>query len=140
MAKKSSKKSSNGVNFKQLSAQRKQKQAKRGKGKDVVLPDGFRVVGRAPSHDFDKHPVLEGERGETKTVEFKEGKNVQERRCCVVVSEEFGAVTLWESAGLRDFFDGTEEGDYIRVEQTGELPAQKKGHNPMRVFSCAVRE
>lgn len=120
---------------------KKTKQLKKGKGKDVVLPDGFRVVGRAPNHDFDKHPLLEGERGETKEITLNAGtKNEKETRCCVVVSEEFGAVTLWESAGLRDLFDGSEEGDYIRVEHTETLAPRKKGQQGMRVFSCAVRE
>lgn len=116
--------------------------SKRGKkAQDIRLPDGYKVVGRAPNWDADKHPVLEGTRGETKDVTLNAGaKDEKETRCFVVVSEELGAVTVWESAGLRDLFDGTDDGDSIRIEFTHTLPPTKKGHNPMRVYACAVKE
>jgi hypothetical protein len=115
---------------------------KRGKkDAEIHLPDGYKVVGRAPNWDVDKHPVLEGVRGPLKTVTWNEGtKQEEERQCMVVVSEELGAVTVWQSAGLRDFFEQTDDGDEVRVEYTHTLPARKKGQQGMRVFSCAVKE
>jgi hypothetical protein len=56
------------------------------------------------------------------------------------VSEELGAVNVWESAGLRDLFEQTEDGDVVRLEYTHTLPPRKKGQQGMRVFSCAVKE
>jgi hypothetical protein len=116
--------------------------AKRGKKtQEIRLPDGYKVVGRAPNWDADKHPVLEGARGETKAVTLNAGtKDEKETQCMVVVSEELGAVTVWESAGLRDLFEQTEDGDSIRIEYTHTLPPRKKGQQGMRVFSCAVKE
>lgn len=126
---------------KNLAAKKSAARGKRQKQQDIRLPDGYKVVGRAPNWDADKNPVLEGTRGETKEVTLNAGtKDEKDTRCMVVVSDELGAVTVWESAGLRDLFDGTEDGDQIRIEFTHTLPPTKKGHNPMRVFSCAVKE
>ena len=111
------------------------------KGAAVNLPDGYKVIGRAPNWDVDKHPVIEGVRGETKEVTLNEGtKSEKETNCMVVVSEELGAVTVWESAGLRDLFGQTEDGDTVRIEYVETLAPRKKGQQGMRVFSCAVKE
>ena len=113
----------------------------RGKARTVKLPEGFRVLGRAESHDFDKHPVVEGERGEARTVTFNRGRpNEEDRECFTIISEEFGAETIWYSAGLRELFEGSDEGDYVRIEYTHTLPPRNKGESGMRVFVCGIKE
>lgn len=133
--------------FRKLAKRSSKKVAKTAKGKSskkaaaVHLPDGYKVVGRAPNWDVDKNPLLEGVRGEVKEVTLNAGtKSEQESQCMVVVSEELGAVTVWRSAGLRDLFEQTEDGDTVRIEYVETLKPQKKGQNGMRVFSCAVKE
>lgn len=123
-------------------ASKKVAKATRGKkGAAVHLPDGFKVIGRAPNWDVDKHPVIEGVRGETKEVTLNEGtKQEKDTNCMVVITEEFGALTVWESAGLRDLFSQTEDGDTVRIEYVETLAPRKKGQQGMRVFSCAVKE
>lgn len=118
------------------------KTAKRGKKNTAVhLPDGYKVIGRAPNWDVDKHPVIEGVRGESKVVTLNAGtKQEKDTNCMVIVTEELGALTVWESAGLRDLFEQTEDGDTVRIEYVETLPARKKGQQGMRVFSCAVKD
>lgn len=128
--------------FRKLAKKTAKKTAKRANKKSagVQLPDGYKVIGRAPNWDVDKHPIIEGVRGETKAVTLNEGtKNEKETNCMVVVTEELGAVTVWESAGLRDLFEQTEDGDTVRIEYVETLEPRKKGQQGMRVFSCAVK-
>lgn len=57
--------------FRKVAKKAAKKVAKGGKRKQsqaVHLPDGYKVIGRAPNWDVDKHPVIEGVRGETKVV------------------------------------------------------------------------
>lgn len=123
------------------SAKKTAKRAKRRNGAAVRLPDGYKVIGRAPNWDVDKHPVIEGVRGETKPVTLNEGtKQEKETNCMVIVTEELGAVTVWESAGLRDLFEQTEDGDTVRIEYVETLAPRKKGQQGMRVFSCSLKE
>lgn len=111
------------------------------KASAVHLPDGYKVIGRAPNWDLEKYPMIEGVRGEVKSVTLNEGtKQEKTTNCLVVVTEEFGALTVWESAGLRDFFEQTEDGDTVRIEYVQTLAPRKKGQQGMRVFSCAVKE
>lgn len=120
------------------------KTAKRGKksnGAAVHLPDGYKVIGRAPNWDVEKYPTIEGVRGEVKTVTLNAGsKSEKDTNCMVVVTEELGALTVWESAGLRDLFEQTDDGDTVRIEFVETLAPRKKGQQGMRVFSCAVKE
>ncbi len=83
------------------------------KAKGVALPDGFRHIGRAPNWDMDKHPVIQGVRGEEKEVEFNangggakkkgvKGKGKGETRTVrtfVVSDETLGAVNVGSRAG-----------------------------------------
>jgi len=128
--------------FRKLAKKSAKKSAKKTRGgKAVDLPDGYKVIGRAPNWDVDKHPTIEGVRGETKAVTLNEGtKQEKETNCMVVVTEELGAVTVWESAGLRDLFEQTEDGDTVRIEYVETLAPRKKGQQGMRVFSCALKE
>jgi hypothetical protein len=107
------------------------------------VPAGYRVIGRAASWDMDKHPVLEGERGKTKEVTFTDKETGEERtiNTMIVQDEELGAVVVWESGMLRDFFDQTDEGDVVRIEYLGiDKKKPKKGHNPAKLFHCLVKD
>lgn len=116
------------------------KKAKRASNKLPTLPGGYKVIGRAPNWDVEKHPVIEGERGEAREVTLDAGtKKEREIRTMIVQDGEIGAVTVWESAGLKDLFDQTEDGDVVRIEYLGEGTA-KKGQNAMRMFQCALKE
>lgn len=108
--------------------------------KQPVLPNGYKVIGRAPNWDVDKHPVIEGERGEIRSVTMDEGtKKEREVRTFILQDDTIGAVTVWESGMLRDLFDQTEEGDKVRIEFLG-LGTAKRGQNAPKLFSCAVAE
>lgn len=110
------------------------------KSADVRLPDGYKVIERSPNWDCEKDPVIEGVRGEIKTRAFKRDGKTQTTRYVVVEDATLGPTTVFESAGLRDFFEQTSEGDHVRIEFIGTTPPTRKGLNPMRNFSCAVRE
>ena len=118
------------------------KKAKRSTKKTaaVRLPEGYKVIERSPNWDCEKDPVIEGVRGEIKQRAFKRDGKTQTTRYVVVEDVKLGPTTVFESAGLRDFFEQTSEGDYVRVEFTGTTPPTRKGNNPMRNFSCAVKE
>jgi len=108
--------------------------------KAPLLPNGYKVIGRAPNWDVEKHPVIEGERGEAKMVTLDEGtKKEREVRTMIVQDETIGAVNVWESGMLSDLFDQTEEGDKVRIEFLG-LGTAKRGQNAPKLFSCAVAE
>lgn len=110
------------------------------RAKPISLPNGYKVVGRAPNWDMDKNPVIQGERSEAREVIFDEGtKKERSVRTMIVSDEELGAVTVWESGMLRDLFDQTEEGQTVRIEYLGLSPTKKKGQNAARLFSCAVK-
>lgn len=118
--------------------------AGKSKSKSVTLPNGYKVIGRAPNWDMEKHPVIEGVRGEEKEVVFtdpkKKGKEAKRTvRTFVLMDDTIGAVNVWESGGLRDLFDQTQDGDHIRIEFLG-LGDAKKGQNPPRLFSCSMKE
>lgn len=103
------------------------------------LPNGYKVIGRAPNWDPEKHSTVEGIRGKTKDVVLDEGtKKERTIRNFILQDEEIGAVTVWESAMLRDLFDNTDDGDTVRIEFLGFGPA-KKGQNAPKLFSCGVK-
>lgn len=109
--------------------------------KPIVLPGGYKVIGRAPNWDFEKNEVIEGERSDVREVIFDEGTKKQRMVRTMIVSDEtLGAVTVWESRGLQDLFDQTEEGNTVRIEFLGYAKAAKKGQNPMKLFNCAVKD
>lgn len=111
------------------------------KAKPIVLPNGYKVIGRAPNWDMDKNPVVEGERGETRTVTFNEGtKKEESRECFIVNDEELGAVVVWNSTGLRDCFEQTEEGQTVRIEYLGQTKPTRKGYSGMKLFSVGVKD
>lgn len=104
-----------------------------------TLPNGYRVIGRAPNWDVEKNPTIEGIRGEAREVTLNEGKRDERTLLTFVVQdEELGAVNVWQSAGLKDLFEQTDDGDHVRIEYLGEGPA-KKGQNPMKLFQCSVK-
>jgi hypothetical protein len=110
-----------------------------------TLPSGYKVIGRAPNWDIEKHPVIMGERGAVKEVDFtqppKKGQKkgeVRTVRTMIVNDETIGPVNVWESGMLTDFFDQTEEGDNVRIEFLG-LGKAKPGQNAPKLFSCGVK-
>lgn len=129
----------------------KQSAAKHSKTSKVVrkasnrspsLPEGYKVIGRAPNWDVEKHPVIEGERGPTNEVKMplKKGQKKPDiRRNCIVTDETAGPVCVWESSMLKDFFEQTEDGNQVRIEFLGYGDA-KKGQNAPKLFSCMMRE
>lgn len=126
-------------------AKAKGKAKKVARGKVPTLPSGYKVIGRAPSWDFEKHPVLEGVRGEDKEIEFQQPKKKGQKkaesrtvRTMIVNDETLGPVTVWESTMLSDFFDQTEDGDQVRIEFLGFGNA-KPGQNAPKLFNCAVK-
>jgi len=126
-------------------AKAKASKGKKASNKVPTLPSGYKVIGRAPNWDVEKHPVIEGVRGETREVEFTQPKKkgqkkaeVRIARTTVVTDETLGPVTVWESSMLGDFFDNTEDGDQVRLEFLGYGTA-KSGQNPPKLFSCAVK-
>lgn len=110
------------------------------KSAQVHLPEGYRVIERSPNWDCEKEPVIEGVRGELKHRSFKRDGKTQTTNYVVIESDKLGPTTVFESAGLRDFFEQTSEGDMVRIEYVETLPPIKKGQQGMRVFSCAVKE
>jgi hypothetical protein len=123
-----------------VKAKAKVKAKSKSKSKPVMLPSGYKVIGRAPNWDIEKHPVIEGERSEAREVTFDEGtKKERAVRTIIVADETLGAVNVWESSGLRDLFDQTEAGDVVRIEYLG-LGKAKKGQNAPRLFSCSMKE
>lgn len=139
------------ANKSKTSAKSKSKSQPKSKRKVVAnkvptLPSGYRVVGRTPSWEIEKNPVIAGERGPTNEVEFaqplKKGQKkaeVRTVRTVVVNDETIGPVTVWESGMLRDFFDQTSEGDNVRIEFLGYGNA-KPGQNAPKLFSCGVKD
>lgn len=110
------------------------------KAKPIQLPNGYKVIGRAPNWDVEKHPVIEGERSEVRMVTMDEGtKKEREVRTFIVADETVGAVNVWESGMLRDLFDQTKEGDVVRIEYLG-LGKAKRGQNAPKLFNCALKD
>jgi len=118
----------------------KAKSNRKSAAKAPVMPNGYKVIGRAPNWNPEKDPVVEGERGEVKEVTMDAGtKKEREVRTFIVQDETLGAVTVWESGMLRDLFDQTEPGDKVRIEYLG-LGTAKRGQNAPKLFSCGVAE
>jgi hypothetical protein len=116
------------------------KAARKASNHAPTLPSGYKVIGRAPNWDAEKDPVIEGERGPLREVTFDEGtKKERTLNVMIVQDDTLGAVTVWESAGLKDLFEQTEDGDTVRIEYLGTAKSAKKGHNPMRLYSCGVK-
>jgi hypothetical protein len=57
----------------------------------------------------------------------------------IVNDETLGPVNVWESGGLRDLFEQTEDGDHVRIEFLG-MGVKKPGQNAPRLFSCSVKQ
>lgn len=114
--------------------------SKRKSTKAPLLPNGYKVIGRAPNWNPESNPIIDGERGEVRAVTMDEGtKKERDVRTFIVQDETLGAVTVWESGMLRDLFDQTEEGDKVHIEYLG-LGKAKRGQNAPKLFSCAVAE
>lgn len=107
-----------------------------------ALPEGYKVIGRAAPWDVDKHPVIEGARGEIHEITMpkrKGEKKAQVRRNFVLTDETIGAVTVWESTMLKDAFDQSDDGDILRIEYLG-LGTAKKGQSAAKLFHVMKKE
>jgi hypothetical protein len=105
----------------------------------INLPDGYKVIERAPNWDVDADPVINGVRGETTELTFKRGTpNEYDAECFVVNDKTLGEVAVWRSGGLAQLFDETSEGDEVYIEFLGYGDAE--GENaPPKLFRCAVK-
>jgi hypothetical protein len=121
-------------------AKKQTKKQTKSKSKTPTLPNGYKVIGRAPNWNFEKDTIVEGERGETHEIIMDKGKKSERVvRNFIMQEETVGAITIWESSMLKDLFDQTEEGETVRIEFLGYGDA-KKGQNPPKLFSVAVKE
>jgi hypothetical protein len=111
------------------------------KSKSNVLPDGYKVIQRAPNWDAVKNPVIEGVRGEVFSVKLNKGKKDERSVNVMTVTDRtLGDVTVWESGMLSDMFERTKAGQTVRIEYLGEGKPAKAGQNPPKLFSAAVKE
>lgn len=105
------------------------------------LPEGYKVIARAPNWDPEKDPVIEGVRGETREFTVKKGTpDEYDARTFVLEDETLGHITVWESAMLKDMFEATEDGDVVRIEFLGLDKPRKKGESGAKLFACSVKE
>lgn len=118
----------------------KSKANSKSKSKSNTLPEGYKVIQRAPNWDAEKNPVVEGKRGPIYNVTLNKGKpDARTVHVMTVSDESLGDVTVWESGMLSDLFERTHEGDTVRIEYLGVGKAAKKGQNPPKLFSAAVK-
>lgn len=114
--------------------------AKAKRAKPIMLPNGYKVIGRAANWNPEKNPVIEGARSADHVVTMDEGtKKERDVRTMIVADETLGAVTVWESGFLKDFFDQTEEGQTVRIEYLG-LGKAKRGQNAPKLFTAMVKD
>lgn len=105
----------------------------------AVLPDGYAVIGRPQNWNPDTNPIITGVRGETHEVVMDKGtKKERTQRNFVLQEDDLGAITIWESSMLKQFFDETEDGDQVRIEFIG-LGEPKKGMQPPKLFVCGIK-
>lgn len=103
--------------------------------KAIEMPEGFEMVSDGTlteGHDFLKDPIVQGIVKSIKTVMLKRGKRMEENRLIIVETTD-DKCAVWESAGLKDLFDGIVVGDSVYIKYDGLLDA-KDGLNPMKKF------
>lgn len=103
------------------------------KAKTPNIPAGYKVIERAPNWDFEKNPIIAGRRGETKEITMDRGKHSErEVRNFILEDKVIGDVVVWESSGLRELFDRTDDGDDIRIEYLGlgDVPVNRDTGKP----------
>jgi hypothetical protein len=104
-------------------------------------PAGYTVLDRAPNWDHDNHPVIEGVRRADEEIPVDKGRATERlQRCMEVIDKTIGAVTIWESAMLRNLFDRTKDGDTVRVEFLGYGTPRSADEQPPKKFTCAVMD
>lgn len=102
-------------------------------------PDGYVSLDRAPNWDHEANPVIEGVRGEIEEQAVDRGRPTERlQRLLSVEDKTLGAVTVWESAMLRNLFDRTVAGDTVRIEFLGYGEARSADEAPTKKFTCAV--
>jgi hypothetical protein len=134
--------------------QKKTQTKTKSKTKTPNIPSGYKIIERAPNWDFEKNPIIAGRRGETKDVTMDRGKETErEVRNFILEDKVIGDVVVWESSGLRELFDRTDEGDDIRIEYLGlgDVPLNRDTGKPAvgddgkqmarpKLFAAAVKK
>ena len=106
------------------------------------IPEGMKQLGGgyAPTWQPEIGDSLHGVISEgIRTVEFKQGRKVTERRVVELTTHEGERFAIWESAALGAMFDSIEAdgpgGEYfIRFDGLGK---KKAGQNPPKLFTVA---
>jgi hypothetical protein len=120
-------------------AKQKQSKAKQTKSASVKLPTGYKVIGRAPAWDVEKHPVIQGVRGKVKPVTVNRGTDDEYTTETMIINDHvLGRVTVWRSAFLEPLFEETDDGDSVRVEFLGYGDA-KKGQSAPKMFDVSTK-
>jgi hypothetical protein len=113
----------------------------RSTGRTINLPDGYKVIERAPNWDVDVDPVIQGVRGEASELTFGRGtKNEYDAECFVVTDPKLGERAVWRSSGLAQLFEETEQGDEVYIEFRGYGEPKNADDSPPKLFRCAVKE
>lgn len=103
------------------------------------LPEGYKVIERAPNWDHEANPIINGVRSEAKELTFGRGtSNEYDAECFVVTDKDIGDVAVWKSGGLAALFEETNEGDEVYIEFLGYGEA-KDDQSPPKLFRCASR-
>lgn len=127
----------------------KKSKAKSKKNTHIEIPKGYKVIangGMTETHDFEKHPILEGEVLEIKTLppkfgEDKKGKKIEVRKetRLMVLKTKTGDAAVWEKKALENLFDQCEVGSDVHIHYTGriEIKGRDKG---MHTFVCGLKQ
>lgn len=108
--------------------------------KPLNLPDGYKVLERAPNWDVDDIAIINGVRGETNEMTFGRGtRNEYEAECFVVKDKTAGDVTVWRSSGLNQLFEESQEGDEVYIEFLGYGEAKDDDQSPPKLFRTAMK-
>lgn len=110
------------------------------------LPAGFKAItsgSYGEEWDYEKHPTLQGvvssDVREVEQKPMRRGEKPRTTRVVTITSSEDGrAYTLWESASLRDFFDGLHRGMEVAVVYQGTKDVGRP--QPMKLFVGAYTE
>lgn len=90
--------------------------------KTIDLPEGFELVSDgtlSEAHDFDKDAIVMGPVVTIKTLKVKRGAKLEDARMITVNTGET-VTAVWESAGLKDLFDGLVIGDTVYIKYDGK--------------------
>lgn len=109
---------------------------------NVQLPEGYTAITNGDfgePWDFENEPVLEGVIvGEIREVETGKGRDKRMSKVATMQLEDGRAVTVWESAALRGWFERIYDGAQVSVAFQGYRDVGKA--SLMKVFVGAILE